>query len=202
MRPLQSEVLKISQVTHDPVDGTKLEPEQQTVSRVLSTAPSEASSRQTGQIYGSLPTEIVAQTTVAELAQGIKRLCKDCKHYDNPSLQKAIKGAERSPDLVKRDGINQIRAHLLATQNAVIGQVHDDGQGDVDVEAALASLGVCRALTELDQELVAVHPLASCPAEVVTPTSPHGLFQARDRETTKAQAIAYDTLMGKARGPR
>jgi hypothetical protein len=92
-----------------------------------------------------------------------------------------------------------MRAHLIATGNADVYEATPEDDGSLDVEAALASLGTCHALTEHENELVFVHPLAGCPAEVRTLTAPFGFFE--DREKTDKRGVSlYDTILQKANG--
>lgn len=188
-------------ITSFPVkdDGTTAEPEEQTVSRVMtSTADAEMS---TGDAVGAIPMQVVAQSTVAEFAASVRSQCITCKHFDNPGFLALFRQADHpAAPIQMREAMNSLRAALLQTSNAEIQGAHPGVDGDMDVEHAIRSMGFCRALTELANDYVTVHPLSSCPDEVVTPNSPVGYFQPKDNAAEKAADIAFDAIMRRAQG--
>jgi DNA-binding transcriptional LysR family regulator len=180
-------------------DGTTAEPEEQTVSRIL-TSEADAS-MQSGQAVGSIPMQVVAQSTVAEFAATVRSQCVTCKHFDNPGFLALFRKADHpAAPLQMREAMNSLRAALLQTSNADIQGAHSGMDGDMDVEHAIRSMGFCRALTEMANDYVTVHPLSSCPDEVVSPTSPVGLYQPKDNTAERAADEAFDAIMRRAQG--
>lgn len=193
---IKSDLLKISKVPFT-ADGQKLEVEEQAAARVLGTEVGATDQR--GNPLGAMRTQIIAETTIGEIANQIRHKCKDCKHFDQPAMVKMIQKAGASGDKRLHQGLNEIRAALLQSQNASLTQMHEGADGDLDVEHALASMGYCRALSDKLNDLIVVHPMAGCPEDTITPQSPHGLFQARSRASEKDASAAYDKLLNLAR---
>ena len=194
---INNDLLKIHSTAMDE-DGRRLEPEAQPAARVISTEIGAA--MQSGQKVGGIRAEIIADTSVADLSAGIRRMCFGCKHFDNAAWQRSYKKLDRSTDMTKRQAINQIRAALLTTSNATLSDIHSDGEGDIDTESALAAMGKCQALSAQFDDDYIVHPLACCPDEVITAGSPQGFFEPRDRQMAKERNKAYDLLLRKAQG--
>lgn len=195
---IKDDLLHISAV---PVkdDGTSAEPEEQTVSRILTT---EADASMTsGTAVGSIPMQVVAQSTVAEFAATARSRCITCKHFDNPAFVELFRKADHpAAPIQMREAMNSIRAALLQTSNAEIQGAHSGMDGDMDVEHAIRAMGFCRALGELANDYVAVHPLSSCPDEVIGPNSPVGYYQPKDNASERAADAAFDHIMRRAQG--
>lgn len=206
---VKSDVLKIQTDVRDAA-GNKVEPEERPVARVISgVAPVEMS--RTGKPVGGLKTEVILDAgSVSDFACGIRRLCKDCKYFNQKDWKDAVERIERSSDLVKRQEINCVRAALLMTKNAQLSASFEDQEGDLDVESALMAIGVCDALTDLADELYIVFPQGCCPDSIVKPDGteipivtsqrPDGCFQPVNRTVKKEQNKAYDLLMRAAQG--
>lgn len=182
-------------------DGSKAEPEQQVVQRVIRTeAP--LTDRLTQKTVGSIPAEIVASSGTAQvMAQAVSSLCGSCRHFDNEEFVKTIAAADHPlANMEQRQAVNAIRAGLLQTQNAKLGEMHSGLDGDMDVEQAVKACGFCTALTEHYNEPIGVHPLSTCPAEVRTKESPLGFFQPKDRSAARIAGKNYDAVMNQAAG--
>lgn len=181
-----------SQPVHD--DGTKVEAEEQTVSRIITTDVD-------ADVGGSIAGSIVVSKNVAEFAQQARTTCHLCRHFDNEGFIAFLRKADSpAAPLHVREGVNVMRANLLQTQNANLGAMHAGMDGDMDVEHALGALGFCRALYEVSGDDVVVHPLSSCPPEVIDASRPVGLFSPKDRDSEQIGNAAYDALMHKAAG--
>ena len=181
------------------VDGTKAEPEQQPVQRIIeTTAPATFGGAETG---GQLPVRFVSEMSAGELASTVSRTCSTCKHFDHAMFQRVLRNADHpASPIEKRQAVSEIRAALLMSGNANLNAQHSGLDGDFDVEAALNSCGVCRVLTEKDNDLNVFHPTASCPAHTISPTSPHGFYTPKDRVAKKEAAQTYDAVMRQAQG--
>lgn len=190
-------------------DGTKLEPEEQPIQRVMETvAPATMRS---GQIVGALPVEIVAHSTAQEMSAAKGRQCYLCRHWRNAQWRKAIADAE-GPDASHEDRklVNDVRAAILGSGNASISAHYEDHEeGGPDVEKAIWAMGICGPLTENERvndpnfgpkEWVVTFPTASCPMSVVSPTQPYGFFEARGSEEEQAAGANRDAVMFRAAG--
>jgi hypothetical protein len=128
-------------------------------------------------------------------------LCGSCKHFDNEEFVTTINAADNPlATMEQRKAVNDIRAGLLQTQNAKLGEMHSGQDGDMDVEQALRACGFCRALTEHYKEPIGVHPLSRCPGEVRSDTRPVGFYQPKDRSAQRLGAKNYDAVMNQAAG--
>lgn len=175
--------------------GDKAEPEQQTVSRILTT-DSEVEGG------GSVATQIITSSQALEFANAVRYHCGNCRFFDNRGWRAFVAKADSplSPMTVRED-VNKIRGALLMTMNASVGSMHAGADGDMDVEHALQALGFCGPLGEIEKgDPVIVHPLASCPPELVSPANPAGLFKPRDNDSDAAGEAAYDLVMQRAAG--
>lgn len=178
-------------------DGSIPEPEETPVDRVLVT---ESQARGTdGRNLGVLPAEVVLQSTAGEVAEQMRRMCVNCKHYDQAQWERT-RNAWESGDLEHRSRVNAVRAALLETQNAQLHLMHAGVDGDTDVEHALSFLGVCHPLTELERDVIIVHPLSSCPASVCSSSNPNGLFSPKDPVAEKRGSVEFDRIMKIAQG--
>lgn len=182
-------------------DGNKAEPEQQTATRIL-VSESETTTSQGEPLPGGVPVQILVQSQAGVLANALRAQCGGCKHFDNAAfLTFARKADSPAAPLHLREGMNEVRGALLQTMNASVNAMHAGQDGDMDVEHALASLGFCHALTEINGgDDVIVHPLSCCPPEVKSDAQPLGLFSPRDRTSELAGQRAYDNIMNKAAG--
>lgn len=186
-------------ITNSPTkdDGQRAEPEEQTVSRILTT---DAETNMTnGQRAGNMQAAVVVSSPVAQFARAMRANCVNCANFDNAAFLSFFQKADHplAPRHL-RESMNSIRAGLLQTQNASVGAMHSGQDGDMDVEHAIRVLGFCHALGEVMKEETIVHPLSSCPEDSITPTTPDGYFKPRDRASEKAGERAYDNIMLRA----
>lgn len=189
-------------------DGTKLEPEEQPIQRVMETV---ATATRGGVAVGGLPVEIVAHTTAQEMSAAKGRQCYGCKHWRHEQWRRAIADAD-GPDAAHEDrqSINKVRAAILGSGNATITNHYEDREeGGPDVEKAMNAMGICGPLTENERatdpnfgpkEWVVTFPTACCPMSVVGPGQPYGFFEPRDSDAERGQAANYDAVMLRAAG--
>jgi hypothetical protein len=163
--------------------------------------------------------QVVTQTDVGTLATGFRYSCQHCKHFDRPGGQQILRAMNQSPHMENRFALNQIRAALLDTKNAMLQEVHTNPMdGDMDVEHALSFLGACRAMTEIfsaeagEFDPVLVYPTGGCPVNYKedgtvdedNPVRTNGgeaisnLFEPRDSATKKIAAAGYDAMLRQA----
>jgi len=181
-------------------DGNKAEPEQQQVQHVIQT---DAPVNLTGntKTVGTMPAEIVTYSTAQEMAQTVSHQCGTCKFFDGEEFVKVIRLADSpAAPMEQRAAVNNIRAGLLQTQNARLGEMHSGQDGDMDVEQALNACGFCKALTEHYTEPVGVHPLSCCPGDVKSPAAPHGFYQPKNVTAARVAGSNYDKVMNLAAG--
>jgi hypothetical protein len=142
---------------------------------------------------------IAHQTTAGELAQSVAARCMNCVHFDHDWWMRIKRDAEDSGDKDRLFDLNIARGMLGTTGNAKVHEMHDDGSGDIDLEHALNSLGICKALTDHFKDHVITHPLSSCPAD-----APFAFKAKRSLAERRAVANAYDWILQSAQrgGPR
>lgn len=139
---------------------------------------------------------VAHQTTAGELAESMVVRCKQCIHFDPEAWQKVKRAAEASGQKEKLLELNVIRGMIEQSQNVKLREMHDlAGDGSLDLEHALNSIGICRALTEHDKEEVFVHPMSTCPAD-----RPFFFQLKRDLASRKSGASAYDWILKRAQG--
>jgi hypothetical protein len=181
------------------VNGEKLEAEQMPMQRVQTV---DAPANIAGNQVGSIPTEIITDTTVGEMAANMRHPCFSCKNW-NRRAWKALymRWVDPTTPIAERQQLNAIRAALLTTNNATI---HDRNEGEdgTDVEHALGELGICEPLTEIRKDPVIVYPTATCPPEVRTPQQPDGLYKAKDRDNARMGGSVFDNVMRLATGKK
>jgi len=203
---VNADVIRVVPATHTP-DGKPLEPEERPV--VRDTQTGSVLSFNTGQVINAAqPTIIQQETTVGELALGLRRTCATCKHWDNLGWQAFRRECDKG-EIGERAFVNEIRAAIDSSQDIRYREQHaidPNDPNDVDIEHALDGLGLCRALTEIRSRFqqrffpVVTHPWAGCPDEKEPDgTCVSDLYQPRDRGAATAASRAYDKLMEMAR---
>ncbi len=193
---IKDDFIQIASTAID-ADGNKLEPEEQPARRVLIT--DTQAKDQHGNVLGAMDTSIVLESTAGEIAEGFRSFCSQCKHFD-PDAWAKIRRAWSNPLHPEHKALNFIRSGLLQTRNAQLRDMHAGQDGDIDLEHAVALLGICHPLTEIKNDVIIVHPLSCCPDEVKGPSSPDGLFEDKSKDAEKRGSAAFDLLMRKAQG--
>lgn len=195
---IRSDVLK---VRHHPFDarGHKVEPEQQPVTRVLST-DAAVSMQRGGPPIGSIPTEIITEGSAGEFASSVRSKCFTCKNFDHKAWEKLRLYWGNSSDKTLFAKLNGVRYSLMVTNNADLSRRSEGIDGDFDVEHSLSQMGLCKPLTEINQDPVIVSPISTCPDNVCTPANPTGLYVPKDKEHARLANSAYDKIMRMAMG--
>jgi hypothetical protein len=181
-------------------DGTKVEPEQMLAERAIDVEGPMRGSID-GQVKGNLATEVVYTDTVGQFAQGIRRPCATCAFFQNPAWRRYYQSIERGDDPVDKKWLNGVRAALLGTQNASFHDQHQGQDGELDVEHALSSLGICPVYTELLNppgqpiDPIIVHPMGVCPEQDPRGNQLPVLYKPATREQGRAGDEAYDEIM-------
>lgn len=171
--------------------GNKLEPEQQPAKVTQSGA---APLVHGGENKGALPISIEQHLTAGALAATIRDPCGSCKHFDRTAWLKYVKFLQSTYD--GRNVLNNVMANLIDTQNMSVQDLHRSPiDGDFDTTHAVNSLAACRILSEIEKDVVAVHPLGVCPPELRSVDRPRGMYVAVDKDTERAGSAAFDTVM-------
>lgn len=201
---IKKEYLRVSSGGTDD-KGTKLEPEEQNVDRVM-TVDANITSGGGMKNEGTMAINIVASSSVIDLATRSKGLCGNCKYFDNETWKRDLNRIQ-SPfgSIVAKKMLNELRMMLLQTGNANLKEGPD---GDIDLEGKLQEHGYCKALFAVYKErgetnedaTVLVIPESSCPAEFCNETQPLGWFRPASREAAKMGMRNYDKLLNTAQG--
>jgi len=196
---IKADLLRVHTGPYAPT-GERIEPEQQPAQRVLVTE-FPTGMQGTNQQIGAVKGEIIYDVTVGEAAKQARHPCISCRNFDRRAWRKLyIHWSNPATSIEERKLLNGIRTALLETENAKISDRHAALDGDMDVEHALSVLGVCRPLTEINKDPVIVYPTGGCPADVCTPTSPDGLWVAKDLDAEKMGSSVFDNIMNTAQG--
>jgi hypothetical protein len=193
---VKSELLRVGMQVDG---GTKAEPEEVGVQRVL--LGNVPAGLHTGGAVGSIRGEIVAETTVGQLANQARHPCFTCLHFNNPAWMR-LKSAWWQGTMQQRQTLNEIRAHLVAQGCAAFHDRHTGQDGELDVEHALNMLGVCEPLSEIKKDAIMVYPTNGCPDEVCSPTAPHGLYVPLNKDAERMGSQAFDSIMKLAASPK
>lgn len=145
----------------------------------------------TGENLGELSSSIAVQKTAGDFANECRKQCASCKHFDAPAWQRLKAKWECSKEGVQQ--LNQMRAGIMEVGLSKVKELHQAPDGDIDLEHALAFLGVCHPLTEIHNDPVIVHPMSGCPDGL-------DLWEAANTDADKISASAFDQIMHAAEG--
>jgi hypothetical protein len=175
--------------------GEKLEPEEQPAKLTQSGSAPVALA---GTLTGSMPISIEQHLSAGALAATVRDPCGTCKHFDRTAWHKHVRFLGSSYN--GKQMLNNIMAELIATQNVSVQDLHRSPiDNDFDTQHAVNSMGVCRVLSEVHNDLVAVHPLGVCPPEMRSAPMPRGFYVPVDKDTERAGSAAFDKIMEMAR---
>lgn len=175
--------------------GQKLEPEEQPAKLTQSGSAPLALA---GESAGSFPISIEQHLSVGALAATIRDPCGTCKHFDRSAWLGHVKFLRST--FAGKQMLNNIMAELIVTQNVSVQDLHRSPiDNDFDTDHAVNSMGVCHVLSEVHNDLVAVHPLGVCPTEMRSMQRPRGMYEAINRDTDRAGSAAFDKIMAMAR---
>lgn len=197
---IKADLLKVRSVPFDE-GGQKVEPEQQPAARIMVVdggAPVDMN--RTGKHVGSIPAQIIAETTAGEVANTMRSKCFQCKNFNMAAWKKLrlLWGNSSDPDVFQK--LNRVRYALLTTQNPEVARRSEGIDGDFDAEHAISQLGICEPLSEINRDPVIVSPISTCPDEVCTKDAPRGLFVPKDKEHERLGSAAFDQIMRMAEG--
>lgn len=180
------------QVSPLPFDehGERIEPEQQPA-KIIQTGSAPLTLG--GGLAGALPINIEQHLTAGALAATLRDPCSTCKNFDRTTWLKQLKVLRSSHE--GRGAVNAIMAGLLGTNNVEVEDMHRGEDGEFDTDHAVASLGICRILTEVHNDMVVVHPLGVCPNEMRSYQKPRGAYEAKGRDEERAGSAAFDVIM-------
>lgn len=189
---IKSERIEVVPLTRDE-KGEKLEPEQAPARRLLDVSQSITLVGADGEkrTTGALPMSISVELPALELAQGMSQPCFSCKHFDVPAWQDY-----RRARLATAEG----RAEFLAMGEELMRSAYADPE---DVEDVMASMGICRVLTEARNDAIMVHPASTCPDRL-----PHNgerfprSYEPRTSDDARQSTLTFDTIMRSAQGRR
>lgn len=155
----------IPQVVAEPVGGARPEPEEMPARRVIEVGAPAHSNQ--GDYLGQFSTKIVYEDTVQTMAQGMRSPCHACRYWNHEKWEKMYPKWQFDP--LKKNELNNMRHHLMSTQNEQVQTMHSDNEGDFDTEHAIRSMGVCHAYSEIVRDTMLTHPLSCCPEEMPIP---------------------------------
>lgn len=165
-----------------------LEPEEQPVTREVDLSV-DVRGDKTGAALGQLTTSAQITKTAQEVASGLRRICANCKHFDQIKAQQVFEEANKTQE--GQTELRHLYSNLIASDNlsgtALLKSIDD-----------LYPLGYCHAFSKPGTDVI-VHPLSNCPTE-----SPHlgfsDQFQPIDRAAKKRGDLGYDSIMNRAAG--
>jgi hypothetical protein len=195
---IKADKLKIVSGARD-VGGHKIDPEAQPLARELSV---DMPANLGGKHVGSLPSTVVFETTAGEYANAMRSPCFNCKHWDDAGARELIRrwDASNAP-LEKRSFVNQMRGNIIGTKDPEFIRKHMvTPQGELNVNHALMSQGICRALTEIQGDVVFTSPDCHCPDDLCGPGRPSGLHEPKSAQIERHVTQAYDAIMKRAAG--
>jgi hypothetical protein len=194
---IKREILRIGTLPFAP-NGDRVEPEQQpavTVIEVNAPAKFQGSAAVVGQAAG----EFQVHSTAREVADIARSPCFMCKHFDTKAW--AMRRRQLAcGTLEEQTKLKKIRVKLIELQDVNFQNLHSDASGEMDIEAAMASLGICRVLTEITAGPTIVFPAGGCPRDACTAAQPMGYFMPATSEADRAGSAAFDQIMLTAAG--
>lgn len=194
---IRADKLKIASGVRDG-KGHKVDAEAQPLERHLSVDVMATSG---GRDVGLLPTTVVYETTAGAYANAMRSPCFNCRFWDDKGSRELIRkwDASNAP-LEKRSFVNQMRGNIIGTKNQEFLKKHLTPEGELSVNHALMSMGICRALTEIQGDIVFTAPDSTCPEEVCSPGKTNGMWEAKSAELDKVGSQIYDGIMRRAEG--
>lgn len=178
-------------------EGQKLEPEQQVVQQVFDVGIPVSLGN---EYIASMAGQVGMDTEAGVFASNLRKRCGYCKHFNRPKGQAYLR------DLRKREMTDpEAAAELGQFRTAIDAGASDDYRDafdQVNIEAVMADLGECDAITAIHSAFlrtehhVIVAPEGGCP-DMNGPSGEDlsNLFVARDRRARAEGASAYDTIL-------
>ena len=161
-----------------------VEPEEQPVTREVDLSIGVKGSL-TGETLGQMNSSAQITRSALEVATGLRRICANCKHFDQIKARAVFEEASKTQD--GQIELRNLYSNLMGIA-APLNVVIDD----------LYPLGFCHAFSSLGKDMI-VHPLSNCPTE-----SAHlgfsDQFQPLDRSAIRRGDLGYDAIMKRAAG--
>ena len=168
---MPKDIIRVSQIPG-------LEPEEQPVIRETDIqVPVKGSI--TGETLGTVGTRYEQTQSAHEFTENLKRICVNCKHFDNVAAQ--TKFLESAKTAEGQRELNNLKANLLQM---------DLGPDNDDLDSGMSQLGLCHAITEITKVDTIVHPLGSCPVQTYGDN-----FRAIDREAERRVNKLRDSIL-------
>lgn len=193
---VESDTIEVAIGDRNPESGERVEPEEKPARRILGGTIGTTTDH--GESAGRMRARVILETTVSELAIGMRNSCFSCKHFDQHAWAVFMRKAWATKEGMQT--LNNIRAALEVSENLALREQHQGMDGEMDLEHALSSLGICQALTEAHGEKPwIVYPGGSCPQTVPEKGTPFGnAYQPRDSAAEKQSSSAFDAIMRRA----
>jgi len=195
---IKADFLRISTATHD-AGGARIEPEEQMAQRVQTVEVPATLRTANGEVdAGSMKGAIVQERPAIQIAHDLQGQCFRCRWFNVKRFRTWLRDNTKSVEGMKR--INEIRWWMSTTNNHALAERHVGEDGEIDAEHGLTQLGICGPLSEMAKDEVIIHMTGSCPGFVRSEMAPLGMFQAKDTDSEKFGAAAYDGVMQRAAG--
>lgn len=195
---IKGETIQVVPLTHDE-KGDKLEPEQAPARRLLDVSERITLTNQGVQSDAALPMSVSVEMPAHELAIGMSQPCFSCRHFDQKAWYEYRRAREATLD--GREEMARYKAELIRSTNAA--PTFDPVTGNVDVEFAMQSMGVCRPLTEACNDITVVYPVSTCPATLPNSLTPFPrCYVPRTSDDARQSSATFDQIMRTAQGRR
>lgn len=193
---IKGEKIEVVPLTRDE-KGDKIEPEQAPARRLLDVSDRVTLTNNGTKTDQTLPISISVEMPAHELAIGMSQPCFSCRHFDQKAWYEYRRSREATVD--GREEMARYKAELVRSTNAA--PTVDPVSGDVDVEFALQSMGVCRPLTEACGEVTIVYPVSTCPANLPKTGEPFPrCYVPRTSDDARQSTATFDRIMRTAQG--
>lgn len=165
-----------------------LEPEEQPTVREVSVEVDVRGSVD-GATVGRMGSQVEIAKTAGQLAQELRHLCVNCKHFD--PLKAMVLFAEKEKTQDGQQELRNLKANLLQLSGSNLSALGSYGSLD-----DFRGLGYCYAWSDATNDLI-THPFSNCPTE--TPGW-EDRFEPIDRAAEKRGDRAYDGILKRAEG--
>ncbi len=198
MSKLSEQEFHVQHVDRDLATGDKVEPEQQPVDKIAPLPVSVDWARpnfenpgppiKLGHVTDKYNATIAVEMSAGDVAKGFLTNCLNCRSFDPDGFQKYLRAAEARND---REALAEIQKAKGAMINFGVVTGKTAKELDLNAEAALRSLGQCRAWSDQLGTFQATHPAATCE-----------LFADRKapNDGTRASTQKYDRTLRAAQG--
>ena len=153
----------------------------------------------------AIPSSVRVTGRSVEFATNFKHRCGLCLNFDNIGFLKwKLRSDLGTP--AQRLEVDALRGQVMEREPE-IGEKHVGADGDFDVEHALNTCGLCRALTSIFKEEAIMWPESGCPDYRGSDMVPieqrvdySSLFRPRNKEAVADGDSGYDAILKSAQG--